>query len=115
MQTPHLHSRSQLPLFSLMSPPRAVPGPTDTFITNETPFIYFLPSQLTEKYGDIFSIQMGSTSFVFINGLRMIKEVLVNQAENFMERPEIPIDKEIFSKLGELSARTHISAVRSKR
>ncbi|XP_049664379.1 cytochrome P450 2J2 [Accipiter gentilis] len=64
--------------------------------------------KLTEKYGDIFSIQMGSTSFVFINGLRMIKEVLVNQAENFMERPEIPIDKEIFSKLGLVSSSGHL-------
>uniref|UniRef100_A0A8B9N015 CP2J2 protein n=1 Tax=Accipiter nisus TaxID=211598 RepID=A0A8B9N015_9AVES len=64
--------------------------------------------KLTEKYGDIFSMQMGNTSFVFINGLRMIKEVLVNQAENFMERPEIPIDKEIFSKLGLVSSSGHL-------
>ncbi|NWZ54074.1 cytochrome P450 2J2 [Haliaeetus albicilla] len=64
--------------------------------------------KLTEKYGDIFSIQMGTTSFVIINGLRMIKEVLVNQAENFMDRPEIPIDREIFSKLGLVSSSGHL-------
>ncbi|NWS71187.1 CP2J2 protein, partial [Crotophaga sulcirostris] len=60
--------------------------------------------KLTEKYGEIFSTQVGSTSFVFVNGLRMIKEVLVNQGENFMDRPDIPIDREIFSNIGLISS-----------
>ncbi|XP_019329688.1 PREDICTED: cytochrome P450 2J6 isoform X2 [Aptenodytes forsteri] len=60
--------------------------------------------KLTEKYGDIFSMQLGSTSFVFINGLRMVKEVLVNQGENFIDRPEIPIDSEVFSSIGLVSS-----------
>ncbi|NXJ49541.1 CP2J2 protein, partial [Spizaetus tyrannus] len=64
--------------------------------------------KLTEKYGDILSMQLGSTSFVLINGLRMIKEVLVNQAENFMDRPEIPIDREIFSKMGLVFSSGHL-------
>ncbi|XP_008945382.1 PREDICTED: cytochrome P450 2J2-like, partial [Merops nubicus] len=34
---------------------------------------------LTEKYGDIFSLQVGSLSFVFISGLRMVKEVLLTE------------------------------------
>ncbi|XP_010149417.1 PREDICTED: cytochrome P450 2J2-like, partial [Eurypyga helias] len=63
---------------------------------------------LTEKYGDIFSMQMGSLSVVFINGLRLIKEVLVNQGENFMDRPDIPIDREIFSKIGLVSSNGHL-------
>ncbi|XP_074893337.1 cytochrome P450 2J2-like [Buteo buteo] len=64
--------------------------------------------KLTEKYGDILSMDMGSVSFVLINGLRMIKEALVNQAENFMDRPEFPINKEIFSKLGLVSSSGHL-------
>uniref|UniRef100_A0A672TZX7 Cytochrome P450 2J2-like n=1 Tax=Strigops habroptila TaxID=2489341 RepID=A0A672TZX7_STRHB len=64
--------------------------------------------KLTEKYGDIFSLQMGEVTFVCISGLRMIKEVLINQAENFMDRPEIPIDKEIFSHLGLISSNGHL-------
>ncbi|NXX61885.1 CP2J2 protein, partial [Scopus umbretta] len=64
--------------------------------------------KLTEKYGDIFSVQMGTTPFVFINGLRMIKEVLVNQGENFMDRPDIPIDREIFSNRGLVSSSGHL-------
>lgn len=115
VQTPPLLSRTQLPLLSPMSPTRAVHVLTDRFIANASPFIYFPPlSQLTEKYGDIFSVQLGSTSFVFINGLRMVKEVLVNQGENFIGRPEIPIDSEVFSSIGELSLRGNISAVGSK-
>ncbi|XP_072723773.1 cytochrome P450 2J2 [Ciconia boyciana] len=64
--------------------------------------------KLIEKYGDIFSVQVGSASFVFVNGLRMVKEVLVNQGENFMDRPEIPLDKEIFSKMGLVSSNGHL-------
>ncbi|KAM6415298.1 cytochrome P450 2J2 [Rhynochetos jubatus] len=64
--------------------------------------------KLTEKYGNIFSIQLGSSSFVFINGLRLIKEVLVNQGENFMDRPEIPLDSEVFSKMGLVSSNGHL-------
>ncbi|KAM6305918.1 cytochrome P450 2J2 [Aegotheles albertisi] len=64
--------------------------------------------KLTEKYGDIFSTQMGSTSFVCINGLRLVKEVLVNQGENFLDRPDIPIDTEVFSKKGLISSNGHL-------
>ncbi|XP_008934466.1 PREDICTED: cytochrome P450 2J2-like, partial [Merops nubicus] len=60
--------------------------------------------KLTEKYGDIFSLRTGSLSFVLISGLRMVKEVLVNQGENFMDRPEFPLDKEIFSSMGGISS-----------
>uniref|UniRef100_A0A8C4V830 CP2J2 protein n=1 Tax=Falco tinnunculus TaxID=100819 RepID=A0A8C4V830_FALTI len=64
--------------------------------------------KLSEKLGDIFKLQMGTTSFVFVNGLRMVKEALVNQGENFIDRPEIPVDKEIFSKLGLVSSNGHL-------
>lgn len=99
---PRLPCCSQLPY----SHPCPLPGlplspVTDTVIANEAPFDYFQPSQLYEKYGDIFSTQMGSTTFVFISGLRLVKEVLVNQGENFMDRSGIPIDKEVFSNIGE--------------
>ncbi|KAM4655399.1 cytochrome P450 2J2-like [Amazona ochrocephala] len=64
--------------------------------------------KLREKYGDIFSLQMGHLSFVSVHGMQMIKEVLVNQAENFMDRPEFPIDKDIFSSLGLISSNGHL-------
>ncbi|NXT90504.1 CP2J2 protein, partial [Anhinga rufa] len=64
--------------------------------------------KLIEKYGDIFSVQLGSTSFVVVNGLHKIKEVLVNQGENFIDRPQIPLDREIFSKMGLVSSNGHL-------
>ncbi|NWW51816.1 CP2J2 protein, partial [Pedionomus torquatus] len=57
-----------------------------------------------EKYGDIFSVEMGSTCFVCLSGMRLIKEALVNQGENFIDRPVIPLDREIFSSLGLISS-----------
>ncbi|NXK03470.1 CP2J2 protein, partial [Herpetotheres cachinnans] len=64
--------------------------------------------KLSEKYGAIFKMQLGTTLFVFVNGLRMVKEVLVNQGENFIDRPEIPVDKEIFSKMGLAFSNGHL-------
>ncbi|NXY69419.1 CP2J2 protein, partial [Glareola pratincola] len=69
---------------------------------------HIMVEKLTEKYGDVFHLQMGSMSFVCVNGLRLIKEVLVNQAENFLDRPEIPIDSEVFSKRGLVSSNGHL-------
>ncbi|NXG09556.1 CP2J2 protein, partial [Sakesphorus luctuosus] len=54
--------------------------------------------QLTKKYGDIVGTTMGSMKVVTVNGMRLFKEVLVNQGENFLERPDIP--SELFSKIG---------------
>ncbi|XP_010714364.1 cytochrome P450 2J2-like isoform X2 [Meleagris gallopavo] len=64
--------------------------------------------KLTEKLGDIYSLQAGSQSFVIVNGLPLIKEALVTQGEDFMDRPEIPLDTDIFSKLGLISSNGHL-------
>ncbi|KFU86611.1 Cytochrome P450 2J2 [Chaetura pelagica] len=64
--------------------------------------------KLTDKYGDIFSTQMGSMTSVCVSGLRLIKEVLVNQGENFLDRPEVPIDAEVFSTIGLISSNGHL-------
>ncbi|OPJ76998.1 hypothetical protein AV530_007430 [Patagioenas fasciata monilis] len=56
--------------------------------------------KLTKKYGDIFSVDMGTEWIVFINGLHLVKEVLVNQGENFLDRPELPLAREAFSNRG---------------
>ncbi|XP_068262403.1 cytochrome P450 2J2-like [Nyctibius grandis] len=64
--------------------------------------------KFTEKYGDIFSTQMGGVWVVLINGLRMVKEALVNQGENFLDRPVFPINSEVFSKMGLISSSGHL-------
>ncbi|XP_052522231.1 cytochrome P450 2J2-like [Tympanuchus pallidicinctus] len=61
-----------------------------------------------EKHGDIFSMQVGSMSFVVVNGLQMIKEALVTQGENFIDRPEYPVKTELFSKLGLIFSNGHL-------
>ncbi|XP_065594159.1 cytochrome P450 2J2-like isoform X2 [Cyrtonyx montezumae] len=64
--------------------------------------------KITEDHGDIFSMQVGSQSFVIINGLQLMKEALVTQGENFMDRPEIPMNAEVFSKFGLISSSGHL-------
>ncbi|NWQ76953.1 CP2J2 protein, partial [Columbina picui] len=64
--------------------------------------------KLNEKYGDIFSLEFGTEWMVFINGLHLVKEVLVNQGENFLDRPEMHFPGEIFSKRGLLSSNGHL-------
>ncbi|XP_021398104.2 cytochrome P450 2J2-like isoform X1 [Lonchura striata] len=65
-------------------------------------------SKLSQRYGDIFGIHMGSMKFVMVNGMRLVKEVLINQGDKFLDRPDIPIDEEIFSKIGLISSTGHL-------
>ncbi|KFV68627.1 Cytochrome P450 2J2 [Dryobates pubescens] len=60
--------------------------------------------KLTEKYGDIFNIDMGSTSFLLVSGQQLIKEVLVNKGEDFIDRPDFPIEQYVFSSKGLISS-----------
>ncbi|XP_064372336.1 cytochrome P450 2J2-like [Dromaius novaehollandiae] len=63
--------------------------------------------QLTEKYGDVFSLHVGSMSCVFVSGFQMVKEVLVNQGENFLDRPVMPVQLAIFSSRGLIASNGH--------
>lgn len=62
----------------------------------------------TKRYGDIFGLHMGSMKIVLVSGMRLVKEVLVNQGDKFLERPDIPIDEQIFSKIGLISSTGHL-------
>ncbi|OXB52284.1 hypothetical protein ASZ78_007469 [Callipepla squamata] len=61
-----------------------------------------------KKHGDIFSTQVGSMSFVIVNGLQLIKEVLVTQGENFLDRPLFALNTELFNKFGLISSNGHL-------
>uniref|UniRef100_A0A7M4DZ76 Cytochrome P450 2K4-like n=1 Tax=Crocodylus porosus TaxID=8502 RepID=A0A7M4DZ76_CROPO len=50
---------------------------------------------LSETYGPVFSIQMGFTKTVVLSGYEMVKEALVNQADAFAERAEVPAFEEL--------------------
>ncbi|XP_033744192.1 cytochrome P450 2C25-like [Pecten maximus] len=68
------------------------PGPTGyplvgnfpLFISGNRPKLF---DQLRRKYGDVFSLQLGSRRMVVINGYEARKEAFVKQADVFSERP----------------------------
>uniref|UniRef100_A0A8B9ID73 Cytochrome P450 family 2 subfamily J member 2 n=1 Tax=Anser brachyrhynchus TaxID=132585 RepID=A0A8B9ID73_9AVES len=67
--------------------------------------------KLSARYGNIFSVQFGSLTFVVVSGYQMVREALVHQAEIFADRPNIPLLQEIFRGFGKyrlISSNGHI-------
>ncbi|XP_036610924.1 cytochrome P450 2J2-like [Trichosurus vulpecula] len=56
--------------------------------------------KLAREYGNVFSTHVGSSSFIMVTGLPLIKEVLVNQDHVFIDRPQFPINLHVFKSLG---------------
>ncbi|CAH0562153.1 unnamed protein product [Brassicogethes aeneus] len=54
--------------------------------THETPFQAF--TALSKLYGDIFSINLGSSRCVVVNNLDLIREVLITKGSDFGGRPD---------------------------
>lgn len=55
--------------------------------------LYFiiLSCQLSKQYGSVFSIQMGGVKMVVLSGYETVKNALVDYADEFAERPHIPM------------------------
>lgn len=53
--------------------------------------------QLADVYGNVFSVRLGSGKMVFVAGYKMVKEALVTQAENFVDRPYSPTADRFYS------------------
>ncbi|KAM8953801.1 cytochrome P450 2K4-like isoform 2-T2 [Pelodytes ibericus] len=51
--------------------------------------------ELSKKYGSVFSLQMGCKKMVVLCGYDTVKDALVNHAEEFAERPAVPVMDEI--------------------
>ncbi|XP_077130962.1 cytochrome P450 2K1-like isoform X2 [Ranitomeya variabilis] len=47
--------------------------------------------QLSEKYGEVFTLHFGPKKMVILSGYRIIMEALVTRAEDFSERPITPV------------------------
>ncbi|XP_072275169.1 cytochrome P450 2K1-like [Pyxicephalus adspersus] len=47
--------------------------------------------KLSEKYGEIFTLHFGPKKMVVIAGYRAVKDALVNQADDFGERADVPL------------------------
>lgn len=53
---------------------------------SETPFQAF--SALSKLYGNVFSIDLGTSRCVVVNNFRLIKEVLITKGADFGGRPD---------------------------
>nr|KAF6381622.1 cytochrome P450 family 2 subfamily J member 2 [Pipistrellus kuhlii] len=49
-----------------------------------------------KQYGNLFSMEFGAWSSVLVTGLPLIKEALVDQGHNILDRPILPVRKRIF-------------------
>ncbi|XP_048833580.1 cytochrome P450 2J2-like isoform X7 [Brienomyrus brachyistius] len=56
--------------------------------------------KLAGKYGNVFSLRKGSEKMVFVAGYKMVKEALVTQGENLVDRPDIPLFNKVFKGIG---------------
>ncbi|CAI9615853.1 unnamed protein product [Staurois parvus] len=51
--------------------------------------------ELAKKYGSVFSIQIGKQKMVILCGYETVKDALINHAEEFSERPYVPLFQDI--------------------
>ncbi|XP_068100624.1 cytochrome P450 2K1-like [Hyperolius riggenbachi] len=47
--------------------------------------------KLSERYGEVFTVHLGSQKLVVLAGYNAVKDALVNQADDFVERPDTPL------------------------
>ncbi|KAF7659672.1 hypothetical protein LDENG_00294510 [Lucifuga dentata] len=65
-------------------------------------------TELAVKYGDVFSLRMGQTWMVVLNGFRVLKEALVTQGDSLADRPALPLQQEIAHGLGVIMSNGNI-------
>ncbi|XP_059834790.1 uncharacterized protein LOC132398969 [Hypanus sabinus] len=72
------------------------PGPTPLPLignlhTLDLKMLYQSLTELSEQYGPVFTIQLGVEKAVVLTGYKAVTEALVDQADEFAERAEIPV------------------------
>ncbi|XP_038572266.1 cytochrome P450 2J6-like [Micropterus salmoides] len=84
------------------NPPNYPPGPLALPLVGsifsadfKQPQIYF--AKLADIYGNVFSIRFGGEKMVLVSGYKMVKEAIVTQAENFVDRPYNAIIDRLYS------------------
>ncbi|GLD50277.1 cytochrome P450 2J2-like protein [Lates japonicus] len=48
-------------------------------------------TQLSERYGDVYSLRMGQKWMVVLNRFEVLKEALVTQGDGYADRPDLPL------------------------
>ncbi|KAM3930530.1 cytochrome P450 2K1-like [Leptodactylus fuscus] len=79
--------------------PKPLPIIGNIHILNlKKPYKTFL--ELSKEYGPVFTVHIGSQKMVLLCGYETVKDALVNYAEEFSERPHIPIFEDITKGFG---------------
>ncbi|XP_006860677.1 PREDICTED: cytochrome P450 2K4-like [Chrysochloris asiatica] len=79
--------------------PRTLPVIGNLHILNlKRPYQTML--ELSQKYGSIYSIQMGPRTAVVLSGYDTVKDALVNYGDQFGERSHVPIFEKLFEGKG---------------
>ncbi|KAH7303794.1 putative cytochrome P450 [Stachybotrys elegans] len=53
--------------------------------------------KLAEKYGEMFTVQLGENTWVFLNSSRVVKDLLEKRAAIYCSRPPFPLSHDIMS------------------
>uniref|UniRef100_A0A3P9NEZ2 Uncharacterized protein n=1 Tax=Poecilia reticulata TaxID=8081 RepID=A0A3P9NEZ2_POERE len=61
---------------------------------------YLLCVQFAGKYGNVFSLRLFGGRVVIINGYKLVRETLVQQGENFIDRPRVPLFEDLIGHKG---------------
>ncbi|XP_007523361.1 cytochrome P450 2K6-like [Erinaceus europaeus] len=79
--------------------PRPLPVIGNLHMLNlKRPYLTML--ELSQKYGSIYSLHMGPKKVVVLSGYETVKDALVNHADQFEERPRVPIFERLFEGKG---------------
>ncbi|KAM3931807.1 cytochrome P450 2J5-like [Leptodactylus fuscus] len=61
---------------------------------------YDILTQLAQVYGDMYTIWLGQTPIIVLNGYRAVKEVLNSHSDDFLGRPILPLFMDLMGEKG---------------